>query len=124
MTISFRAGDDEELYKEFCDEAGIDYSALPRSMIEEVANSEDAQDIVRKWTDSEQSFITYLRTEEAIEPEYEEAFDRIEAGLEYGLDDQVVQGLEELQERGYRHAERIEQIIFSLDEQYRQMLEQ
>jgi hypothetical protein len=124
MTISFRAGEDEELYREFCDEVGIEYSALPKNIIEEVSRNQDTQDLVRTWINSqEESFISYLSPRETEEPQHEEAFDRIEAGLEYGLEDQVEEGLEKLEESGYQHTKRVKTLLTCIDDRYSELLQ-
>lgn len=125
MTISFRAGEDEELYREFCDEVGIEYSELPKDIIEEVARDEEVQGLVKGWFNSEEgSFISYVMPGGSGESQHEEAFDRIEAGLEYGLDDQVEEGVEKLEQSGYQHTGRVKTLLTCVDSKYSELLEE
>ena len=123
MTISFRAGEDEELYKEFCDNAGIDYSTLPRNIIHDTAHNERVQTFVKDWLSSDNnSFVSYL-IEETDKTQYEEAFNRIQAGLEYGLDDQVREGFEALEEQEHPDADRIKLLLINIDDKYGELLQ-
>lgn len=126
MTISFRGGEDEELYREFCEEIGIEYSEIPRNIVEDIARNEGVREEVREWIESdEDSLLQYFR--DIADPEslgHGEAFDRIEAGLSYGLDDQVEEGLEMLHRTGYEKADRVEDLIVRIDEDYREITDE
>ena len=121
MTISFRGGEAEEAYREFCDERDISYSEVPKNVVVQIGNDEEAQELVGEWLDSgEPQFIDFLMSEEADE-EYQEAFNRIKAGIQYGLDDQVVQGVQELDELGYEQM--VDFMVDQLDDRYNDLLD-
>lgn len=126
MTISFRGGEDEELYRQFCEEIGLEYSEIPRNVVEDIAREEKVREEVREWIESdEESLLGYFRDiVDPGSPGHGEAFDRIEAGLSYGLDDQVKEGLDILHRTGYEQADRVEDIIVRIDEDYREIIDE